>query len=277
MRYKHRSRQKVRQGARGHTVAQDHPAVRDERHEEAQRAAHDDGRDLAVLGVHPDEDEALDREDRRGHPRERRLPVQGGGDDQPDRADELEDPEGPPDPPRQRVEGPDILAYLVEHEDLHDSRRAVKERGDDLQDPQQHVHRVPPFGSVTLARTRDVPPSYHVEVGPARSAARRESEVVEVPRRGAHASSSPARRTHPQLLPSGAGAPHLLMIAPPCKRRRERAPSKLYAARILRDRRHGYPKISFVHALQPSPPVAPRLARVRIEHPTGRDVTSSGS
>src|SRR3954466_4815097 len=36
---------------------QDRPAVRDERHEEAEHAAHDDGRDLAVLEVHPDEHE----------------------------------------------------------------------------------------------------------------------------------------------------------------------------------------------------------------------------
>lgn len=49
---------------------QDHPAVRDERHEEAQHAAHEDGRDLAVLDVHPDEHEALERQDRGGHPRE---------------------------------------------------------------------------------------------------------------------------------------------------------------------------------------------------------------
>ena len=38
------------------------------------------------------------------------------------------------------------FAYLVEHEDLHDARRSVQERGEDLQDPQQDVHRVPPPG-----------------------------------------------------------------------------------------------------------------------------------
>jgi hypothetical protein len=70
---------------------QEHAAVRDERHEEAQYGAKDDGRDLAVLGMHPDEHEALDRQDRGGHHGERRLPVEGGGDDQPDRADEFED------------------------------------------------------------------------------------------------------------------------------------------------------------------------------------------
>ena len=46
---------------------QDHSAVRDERHDEAQHAAQDDGRDLAELDVHPDEHEAFDRQDRGGH------------------------------------------------------------------------------------------------------------------------------------------------------------------------------------------------------------------
>ena len=41
---------------------QNHPAIRDERQEEAQHAAQDRGRDLAVLDVHPDEHEALDRQ-----------------------------------------------------------------------------------------------------------------------------------------------------------------------------------------------------------------------
>src|ERR1700686_4670693 len=95
------------------------------------------------LACTPNEHEALDRQDRGGHHRERRLPVEGGGDDQPDRADELEDAEGHPSFPRQRTKGPDPLAYLVEHEDLHDARRSVQERGEDLQDPQQNVHRVP--------------------------------------------------------------------------------------------------------------------------------------
>jgi hypothetical protein len=47
---------------------QDHPAVHDERHEETQHA---------VLGVHTDEHEALDRQDRGGHHCKRRLPVEG--------------------------------------------------------------------------------------------------------------------------------------------------------------------------------------------------------
>ena len=40
---------------------QDRSAVRDERHEEAQHYAHDDGRDFAVPDVHADEQEALER------------------------------------------------------------------------------------------------------------------------------------------------------------------------------------------------------------------------
>ncbi len=63
------------------------------------------------------------------------MPMEGGGDDQPDRADEFEDAEGLPGFPRQRTKGPDSLAYLVEHENLHDARRSVEERGEDLQDP----------------------------------------------------------------------------------------------------------------------------------------------
>ena len=53
---------------------QDHPALRDERHEEAQDAAQDDRLDLAVLGVHPHEHETLDRQDRGCHHREGRVP-----------------------------------------------------------------------------------------------------------------------------------------------------------------------------------------------------------
>ena len=131
---------------------QDQPAVRDERHEEAQHDAHDDGRDLAVLDVHPNEHEALDRQDRGGHHRERRPPVEGGGDDQADRADEFEDAEDHPGFPRQRTKGRYPLAYLVEHEDLLDARRSVQERGEDLQDPQQDVHRVHPPGFRVRAR-----------------------------------------------------------------------------------------------------------------------------
>ena len=60
---------------------------------------------------------------------------EGVWDNQPDRTDELEDAEGRPGFPRQRTKGRDILAYLVEHEDLHDARRSVEEHGEDLQDP----------------------------------------------------------------------------------------------------------------------------------------------
>ncbi len=62
----------------------------------SQHAAHNDGRGLAVLGVRPDEHDALDRQDCGGHHGERRLPVEGGRDDQPDRADEFEDAEDHP-------------------------------------------------------------------------------------------------------------------------------------------------------------------------------------
>jgi serine/threonine protein kinase len=79
---------------------QDQSAIRDERHEEAQYAAQDDGRDLVVLDVHPDEHEALDRQDRGGHHRERRLPADSTGDYQPDYTDEFEDAEGHPGFPR---------------------------------------------------------------------------------------------------------------------------------------------------------------------------------
>src|ERR1035437_6970182 len=51
-----------------------------------------------------------------------RLPMEGGGDDEPDCADEFEDAEGHPDFPRQRTKGRDPLAYLVEHKDIHDAR-----------------------------------------------------------------------------------------------------------------------------------------------------------
>ena len=141
-----------RQVRRSEERTQNHAAIGDEGHEEAQHRAHDNGRDLVVLEVHPDEDEALDRQHRGGHYRERRLPVKGGGDDQADRADEFEDAEGHPSFPRQRTEGLDILAYLVEREDLHDTRGCVEERGEDLQDPQQDVHRAPPPGFRAGAR-----------------------------------------------------------------------------------------------------------------------------
>ena len=36
---------------------------------------------------------------------------------------------------------------LSNRKDLHDARRCIQERGEDLQDPQQDVHRVPPPGS----------------------------------------------------------------------------------------------------------------------------------
>src|SRR5664279_5841177 len=76
---------------------QDHPAVRHECHEETQRGAHEDWRKLPVFDVHSDEHEALDREDGGGHRRELRSPVKSTGNDQPDRAEELEVSEHRPD------------------------------------------------------------------------------------------------------------------------------------------------------------------------------------
>jgi len=38
--------------------------------------------------------------------------------------------------------GADVLAYLVEHKNLHDARRSEQERGEDMQYMQQDVHRV---------------------------------------------------------------------------------------------------------------------------------------
>jgi hypothetical protein len=62
---------------------QNHPAIRDERHQEAQHTAQDHGRDLAVLDVHRDEHEVLDHQDRDSQDRQRRLPMERGGDDEP--------------------------------------------------------------------------------------------------------------------------------------------------------------------------------------------------
>lgn len=119
---------------------ENHPAVRDERHDEAQHAAHNNGPDLAVLDVHPDEHEALDCQNHGGYHRENRLPMKGGRDDEPDHGHEFQGAQGHPRFPRQRAEGRDVMADLVEHEDLHDARRSVQERGEHLQDPQQYVH-----------------------------------------------------------------------------------------------------------------------------------------
>lgn len=69
------------------------------------------GRGRAVLDVHPDEHEALDRQDRGGYPCERRPPVEGGGDDQPGCIDELEDAKDHSGSARQRTkEGTSALA-----------------------------------------------------------------------------------------------------------------------------------------------------------------------
>ena len=83
-------------GRRSEERLQDHSAVGDESHEEAERGAHDDGRDLAVLNVHEDEHEALDRQNRGGNHCKHWLPVENAWDDQSHHADEFENAEGRP-------------------------------------------------------------------------------------------------------------------------------------------------------------------------------------
>ena len=68
---------------------QNHPPIREERHEQAQHGAQDHRRDLAVLDMHPDEHQALDRQDRGSQNRQQRMPMKRGGDDEPDRAHQL--------------------------------------------------------------------------------------------------------------------------------------------------------------------------------------------
>src|SRR6476469_7109590 len=69
------------------------------------------------------------------------MPVNGGGNDQPGNANELEDAESRPGVSRQRAKGGLVSADLVEQEDLHDARSSVEERGEDLEHPQKEVHR----------------------------------------------------------------------------------------------------------------------------------------
>jgi hypothetical protein len=64
--------------------------------------------------VHPDEHEALDRQDGGGHHHEHRLSVEGVRDDQSDRADEFEDAEGHPGFPRQRAKRWGLTRYRSE-------------------------------------------------------------------------------------------------------------------------------------------------------------------
>ena len=65
--------------SRSNDRLEDHPPIRDERHDEAQHASHNNGPHLVVLDVHPDEHEALDRQNCGGHHRECRQPAEGGG------------------------------------------------------------------------------------------------------------------------------------------------------------------------------------------------------
>lgn len=60
--------------------------------------------------------------------------MQGSGDYQANRAVQFDAAEGHPSSPRQSAKGRDVLAYLVEHDDLHDARRPVQERRKNLQE-----------------------------------------------------------------------------------------------------------------------------------------------
>src|SRR5580704_9294295 len=101
--------------------------------------------------------------------------LSSAGNDEPDRAYELQQPQGHPGAPRQRAEGTHIMAYLIKHEDLHDAGRSVQERGDDLQDPQQDVHFfIPVLRSRILQRLSQASGSRHVLL-PIRPGGRRAS------------------------------------------------------------------------------------------------------
>jgi hypothetical protein len=63
---------------------QEHAAVGHEGHDEAQHAAHDDRRDLVILGMHRDKHQGLDRQDRGGHHRERWPAAKRRGNDEAD-------------------------------------------------------------------------------------------------------------------------------------------------------------------------------------------------
>ena len=67
------------------------PAEGDEPHQQAEDDAHNDRPGLALLRVHPDEHQALRRQERGGGGRKHRVPAQGGRDDQADHAEELEE------------------------------------------------------------------------------------------------------------------------------------------------------------------------------------------
>src|SRR3954452_8523370 len=100
---------------------QDDPSVRNEHHDQTQHAAHDDRCRLAILDVHPDEHEALDRQHDGREDSQLRLPVERARRDERDRAHELQDAEAGPGCPWQRAKGWYVGADLVEHEDFHDA------------------------------------------------------------------------------------------------------------------------------------------------------------
>jgi len=112
--------------ARPEDRLQNHPAVGEESHEKAEEAAQDRGREFVVADVHSYKYEAFDGQDCGSEDRQRRLPMECGGDDESDRADELQDAKDHPDFSRQRAKRWNVLAYPVENEDLHDAGRSVQ-------------------------------------------------------------------------------------------------------------------------------------------------------
>jgi GTPase SAR1 family protein len=93
---------------------------------------------------------------------ERWVPAEGGGDDQAEGADEFEDAEGHPGLAGQGTEGGDVVADLVEHEDLHEAGGGEHERGEDLEDPQEGIHGVTLAGLHGAARRAGSSHAIHV-------------------------------------------------------------------------------------------------------------------
>src|SRR4051812_23016391 len=94
------------------------------------------------------------------------MTVQQSGNNQPDRANELEDAKCVPCTARQCTEGRYIRAHLVEHEHLHHARRDVEERAEDLENPQESVHHESNSysnanGCSMPCPTADVPPPFN--------------------------------------------------------------------------------------------------------------------
>ena len=114
---------------------QNHPTIHDERHEEAQDAAQDHGRDLPVLDVHPPNTRLSTAKTVAARIVSGGCQWNAAGTMSPTVHTSSRIPRGHPGFPRQSAKGREVLAYLVEHEDLHDARRSVQERREDLQGP----------------------------------------------------------------------------------------------------------------------------------------------